>query len=131
MHTIVDIYICISLVLARFKIRTLELSSPINASTVALMVRSAMPVCFSVIVEKVFPVMIRQWQLGELNYEVEWNNGTSFYYSLGVNGTCDNLYYSIGIPETGLSRWRNYLGTTVADGFLCNVCEKVEFVVYC
>ncbi|CAK9182726.1 unnamed protein product [Ilex paraguariensis] len=75
-------------------------------------------------------VYTRQQQLDVLLYAIEWNNGTTVYYSLGANATCDNIYFGIGIPRPDFLDGANYLGTAVADGFLCNVWEKVEFIVY-
>ncbi|KAK3038243.1 hypothetical protein RJ639_030852 [Escallonia herrerae] len=75
-------------------------------------------------------VNIIQKQLGELLYDVEWNNGTSFYYTLGEGGACEIMEFEVGIPRPDFLDGADYLGTKVIDGFLCNVWEKVEFIWY-
>lgn len=76
-------------------------------------------------------VNIIQKQLGELLYDIEWNNGTSFYYTLGgTNATCKVMHFEVGIPRPDFLDGAVYLGTQVTDGFLCNVWEKVDFIWY-
>ncbi|KAK2975629.1 hypothetical protein RJ640_021074 [Escallonia rubra] len=75
-------------------------------------------------------VNIMQKQLGELLYDVEWNNGTSFYYTLGEDAACEIMEFEVGIPRPNFLDGADYLGTKVIDGFLCNVWEKVEFIWY-
>ncbi|XP_059636255.1 uncharacterized protein At4g14100-like isoform X2 [Cornus florida] len=83
-------------------------------------------------------VNIIQKQLGVLLYDVEWNNGTSFYYTLqqqqeeggNGNGTCQIIEFEVGIPRPDFLDGAKYLGTQLTDGFLCNVWEKVDFIWY-
>ncbi|XP_043721380.1 uncharacterized protein At4g14100 [Telopea speciosissima] len=75
-------------------------------------------------------VNIMQKQLGELQYDVEWDNGTSFYYTLGANSACRTMYFEVGIPRPDWLDGANYLGRDYTDGFLCNVWEKVDFIWY-
>ncbi|XP_007014116.2 PREDICTED: uncharacterized protein At4g14100 [Theobroma cacao] len=75
-------------------------------------------------------VNLQQKQLGVFMYDIEWNNGTSFYYTLGTNGTCETVDFGVGIPRPDFLDGANYLGTEVKDGFLCNVWEKVDFIWY-
>lgn len=76
-------------------------------------------------------VNIIQKQYGELIYDVEWNNHTSFYYTVGENGTCEVMYFEVGIPRPDfLSDGAEYLGTQIRDGFQCNVWKKVDFIWY-
>ncbi|KAL5549025.1 hypothetical protein UlMin_004256 [Ulmus minor] len=75
-------------------------------------------------------VYIQQKQLGALMYNVEWDNGTSFYYTLGEAGSCRVVNYEVGIPRPDFLDGAEYLGTQVTDGFLCNVWEKVGFIWY-
>ncbi|KAI9192544.1 hypothetical protein LWI28_024531 [Acer negundo] len=74
---------------------------------------------------------IIQKQLGVLLYDVEWNNGTTFYYTMGDNGTCEIMRADVGIPRLDFLDRAKYLGTQVTDqGFLCNVWEKVDIIWY-
>jgi hypothetical protein len=75
-------------------------------------------------------VNIYQNQLGDVLYDIEWQNGTTFYYTLGPNGTCDVADYGVGIPRPDFLDGAVYLGTQITDGFLCNVWEKVDFIWY-
>ncbi|KAK6944253.1 hypothetical protein RJ641_025355 [Dillenia turbinata] len=77
-------------------------------------------------------VNIFQRQLGEVLYDVEWNNGTSFYFTRDRqgHGTCEIMEFEVGIPRPDFLDGSNYLGTVVTDGFLCNVWEKVDFIWY-
>ncbi|KAA3490737.1 protein transferring glycosyl groups [Gossypium australe] len=75
-------------------------------------------------------VNLLQKQLGVYMYDVEWNNGTSFYYTKGINGTCQTIEFGVGIPRPDFLDGANYLGTQVKDGFLCNMWEKVDFIWY-
>ncbi|KAK9275805.1 hypothetical protein L1049_023075 [Liquidambar formosana] len=60
----------------------------------------------------------------------EWNNGTSFYYTLGADGTCEIMLFEVGIPRPDFLDGATYLGVESTDGFLCNVWEKVDFIWY-
>ncbi|XP_028096184.1 uncharacterized protein At4g14100-like [Camellia sinensis] len=75
-------------------------------------------------------VNIIQKQLGVLLYDIEWNNGTSFYYTLGSHGTCMTMQFEVGILRPDFLDGAKYVGTAVTDGFLCNVWEKVDFIWY-
>ncbi|CAJ2676719.1 transferring glycosyl group transferase [Trifolium pratense] len=74
---------------------------------------------------------IIQHQLGVLKYDLEWNNGTSFYYTLDpFNHTCKILHFDVGILRPNWLDGANYLGQQYVDNFLCNVWEKVDFIWY-
>ncbi|KAI3997799.1 hypothetical protein MKX01_007686 [Papaver californicum] len=73
---------------------------------------------------------IIQKQLGELLYDLEWNNGTSFIYTLDSNKKCRTLKFDVGILTPNWLDGANYLGQEKVDGFLCNVWEKVDFIWY-
>lgn len=73
---------------------------------------------------------IIQKQLGEVLYDVEWDNGTSYYYTLGEGGGCRVMYFEVGIVRPDFLDGAEYLGTQVTDGFLCHVWEKVDFIWY-
>jgi hypothetical protein len=48
----------------------------------------------------------------------------------GEEGACEIKYFEVGIPRPDFLDGAHYLGTTVTDGFLCNVWEKVDFILY-
>ncbi|CAA6668314.1 unnamed protein product [Spirodela intermedia] len=50
---------------------------------------------------------------GELLYDLEWDNGTSFYYNLDASRRCRTMRFPVAV-----------------DGFLCNVWEKADFITY-
>ncbi|XP_042033781.1 uncharacterized protein At4g14100-like isoform X1 [Salvia splendens] len=69
-------------------------------------------------------------QLGEILYDVEWNNGTSYYYTLDSTKQCSTVHFPVGIPRPDFLDGANYLGQHYRDGFLCNLWEKVDFIWY-
>uniref|UniRef100_A0A7N0RBZ2 Uncharacterized protein n=1 Tax=Kalanchoe fedtschenkoi TaxID=63787 RepID=A0A7N0RBZ2_KALFE len=74
---------------------------------------------------------IMQDQLGEeIRYGLEWNNGTSFYYTLDANRKCRTMHFEVGILRPNWLDGATYLGQESVDGFLCNVWEKVDFIWY-
>ncbi|KAI3882008.1 hypothetical protein MKX03_014577 [Papaver bracteatum] len=73
---------------------------------------------------------IIQNQLGELLYDLEWNNGTKFVYTLDSNKKCQTVKVGFGILTPDWLDGANYLGQRTMDGFLCNVWEKVDFIWY-
>ncbi|XAR51199.1 hypothetical protein NMG60_11005756 [Bertholletia excelsa] len=78
-------------------------------------------------------VNIIQKQLGVLLYDVEWNNGTTFYYTQGADGApgaCRVEEFGVGIPRPDFLDGAEYLGTATTDGFLCHVWQKVDFIWY-
>ncbi|KAK9073907.1 hypothetical protein SSX86_006501 [Deinandra increscens subsp. villosa] len=75
-------------------------------------------------------VNIFQKQLGELLYDIEWNNGTSFYYTFGADAECQIYDFGVGIPRPDFLDGAQYLGRVVTDGFLCDLWEKVDFIWY-
>nr|GMC73686.1 uncharacterized protein At4g14100-like [Ipomoea batatas] len=68
--------------------------------------------------------------LGETLYDVEWNNHTSFVFTLDSNRECTVLQFPVGILRPDWLAGANYLGHRYKDGFLCNVWEKVDFIWY-
>ncbi|KAJ9550748.1 hypothetical protein OSB04_014793 [Centaurea solstitialis] len=75
-------------------------------------------------------VNILQKQLGMMLYDIEWNNGTSFYYTFGEGAQCQTMDFGVGIPRPDFLDGAHYLGQVVTDGFLCNLWEKVDFIWY-
>ncbi|XP_010527438.1 PREDICTED: uncharacterized protein At4g14100 [Tarenaya hassleriana] len=73
---------------------------------------------------------IIQKQLGILTYDLEWNNGTSFFYRLDESRECRTVQVEVGILRPNWLDGAKYLGQRYMDGFLCNVWEKVEFIWY-
>lgn len=70
-------------------------------------------------------------------YDLEWNNGTSFFYTLPDNSSsssyspsCTSAQLEVGILRPNWLHGANYLGQRHFDGFLCNVWEKVDFLWY-
>ncbi|PIN17036.1 hypothetical protein CDL12_10306 [Handroanthus impetiginosus] len=73
---------------------------------------------------------IIQHQLGKLLYDLEWSNGTSFYYTLDSNKECRSVHFEVGILRPNWLEGAEYLGQETVDGFLCNVWQKVDFIWY-
>ncbi|EHA8589999.1 hypothetical protein COCNU_scaffold014119G000020 [Cocos nucifera] len=75
-------------------------------------------------------VHLMQRQLDDLLYNVEWENGTSFYYTLGSTRYCHPKQWGIGLPRPEWLAGSSYLGRRYSDGFLCHVWNKLDFVWY-
>ncbi|XVE66069.1 hypothetical protein DITRI_Ditri08aG0051800 [Diplodiscus trichospermus] len=73
---------------------------------------------------------IIQHQLGNVLYDLEWNNGTSFFYTLDSSKKCSSAQLEVGILRPNWLDGARYLGQQHVDGFLCNVWEKVDFIWY-
>ncbi|KAI3455203.1 hypothetical protein Pfo_011866 [Paulownia fortunei] len=73
---------------------------------------------------------IIQNQLGKKLYDLEWDNGTSYYYTLDASKECKTRHFPVGILRPNWLDGANYLGQVHKDGFLCNVWEKVDFIWY-
>ncbi|GLT46420.1 hypothetical protein SLA2020_201700 [Shorea laevis] len=73
---------------------------------------------------------IIQHQLGKLLYDLEWNNGTSFFYTLDSSRECKTAEVEVGILRPNWLDGAHYLGQRHVDGFLCNVWEKADFITY-
>ncbi|KAG6422464.1 hypothetical protein SASPL_119036 [Salvia splendens] len=73
---------------------------------------------------------IIQDQLGSVLYDLEWNNGTSFFYSLDSAKTCSSSQLDVGILRPDWLDGAEYLGQESVDGFLCNVWQKLRFIWY-
>ncbi|XVF49493.1 hypothetical protein PTKIN_Ptkin04bG0017600 [Pterospermum kingtungense] len=73
---------------------------------------------------------IIQNQLGKLTYDLEWDNGTSYIYTMDSNKECRVLHFPVGILRPNWLDGANYLGQHEKDGFLCNVWQKVDFIWY-
>lgn len=73
---------------------------------------------------------IIQNQLGKLTYDLEWDNGTSYIYTLDSNKECRVIHFPVGILRPDWLDGAEYLGQKYVDGFLCNVWTKVDFIWY-
>ncbi|MCO5579247.1 hypothetical protein L7F22_033101 [Adiantum nelumboides] len=69
-------------------------------------------------------------QLKNVLHDLEWTNGTSFYYDLDAQ-TCITMHFDVGIlrPDWLVDN-STYLGQQSIDGFTCNVWSKADFIVY-
>ena len=73
---------------------------------------------------------IQQRQLSDVVYDLEWDNGTSFYYTLGDRGSCRRVTFPVGVPLPDFLSDATYLGRVSTDGFLCDLWQKLEFIWY-
>jgi len=65
---------------------------------------------------------------GDPTYDVEWTNGTSYYFD---SGSCRTMRFPVGIlPPDWLADGAVYLGREHVDGFDCHLWTKVDFVWY-
>ncbi|KMS98823.1 hypothetical protein BVRB_3g068960 [Beta vulgaris subsp. vulgaris] len=72
-----------------------------------------------------------QYQLGKLLYDVEWSNGTSYFYTLHPDiPECRTAHLEVGILRPNWLDGASYLGQQHVDGFLCNVWTKADFIWY-
>ncbi|KAI3730782.1 hypothetical protein L1987_61959 [Smallanthus sonchifolius] len=69
-------------------------------------------------------------QLGNILYDLEWNNGTSFFYTLDSDRQCSSAQLEVGILRPNWLDGATYLGQRQVDGFLCYVWEKADFITY-
>ncbi|EFJ32865.1 hypothetical protein SELMODRAFT_83843 [Selaginella moellendorffii] len=70
-------------------------------------------------------------QLGSTLYDLEWTNGTSFFYDLDA-GSCRTVHVPVGIlPPDWLVGNSTYIGVREVGGFTCNVWSKADdFIFY-
>ncbi|KAJ7550825.1 hypothetical protein O6H91_07G120100 [Diphasiastrum complanatum] len=72
---------------------------------------------------------IIQEQLSEPTYDLEWTNGTSFFFDLQQK-TCKRVSVPVGILRPTWLADAEYLGVQEVDGFRCHVWEKLDFITY-
>ncbi|KAL2629219.1 hypothetical protein R1flu_013905 [Riccia fluitans] len=72
---------------------------------------------------------IIQKQLGQKLWDLEWNNGTSFYFDL-EHKTCKRVTFPVGILRPNFLSDAHYVGVQTLDTFTCNVWAKVDFITY-
>ena len=73
--------------------------------------------------------LIRYQLSGDPLYDVEWNNGTSFYFD---SATCRTLQFPVGVHRPGwiAEGGAVYLGRETTGGIDCHVWGKADFIVY-
>ncbi|KAJ3678216.1 hypothetical protein LUZ60_002019 [Juncus effusus] len=71
-----------------------------------------------------------QSQLGSVLYDVEWDNGTSYYYTKGEGATCQVRKFPVGVLRPDWLSGAEYLGRAWTGGFECYLWTKVEFIWY-
>ncbi|PUZ68787.1 hypothetical protein GQ55_2G056600 [Panicum hallii var. hallii] len=65
---------------------------------------------------------------GDPTYDVEWTNGTSYYFD---SGSCRTVRFPVGLlPPDWLADGAVYLGREHVDGFDCHLWTKVDFIWY-
>uniref|UniRef100_A0A0D9WWD9 Uncharacterized protein n=1 Tax=Leersia perrieri TaxID=77586 RepID=A0A0D9WWD9_9ORYZ len=70
----------------------------------------------------------RQLAADDPVYDVEWTNGTSYYFD---STSCRTILFPVGIlPPDWLAAGAVYLGREVVEGFDCHVWTKVDFIWY-
>ncbi|KAL8248496.1 hypothetical protein R6Q59_005364 [Mikania micrantha] len=73
---------------------------------------------------------IIQHQLGNILYDLEWNNGTSFFYTLDSDRQCSSAQLEVGILRPNWLDGATYIGQRQVDKFTCYVWEKADFITY-
>ncbi|XP_015695344.1 uncharacterized protein At4g14100-like [Oryza brachyantha] len=72
--------------------------------------------------------LIRGQLSGDPTYDVEWTNGTSFFFD---SASCRTKLFPVGLlPPDWLVDGAVYLGRHAVGGFDCHVWTKVDFVWY-
>jgi len=72
--------------------------------------------------------LIQNQLSGDPTYDVEWTNGTSYYFD---SGSCRTMRFPVGLlPPDWLADGAVYLGREHVDGFDCHLWTKVDFVWY-
>lgn len=75
--------------------------------------------------------IVRDQLSSSLLYDLEWNNGTTFFYRLDPGlEHCRTAQLEVGILRRNWLDGATYLGQSRVNGFLCNVWEKVDFIWY-
>ncbi|CAM6114435.1 unnamed protein product [Calypogeia fissa] len=72
---------------------------------------------------------IIQPQLSTPTYDMEWTNGTSFFWD-EESKTCTSAQVGVGILRPDWLVDADYLGVREMSGFTCNVWNKLDFITY-
>ncbi|KAJ0492215.1 hypothetical protein HanIR_Chr12g0572341 [Helianthus annuus] len=67
-------------------------------------------------------------QLIDLYYD--WNNGTSFFFTIDSDRQCSSVQLDVGILRPNWLAGATYVGQRQVDGFDCYVWEKADFITY-
>lgn len=71
-----------------------------------------------------------QSQLGSTLWDIEWNNGTSFYFDR-ESKTCRRVTFDVGILRPDWLVGAEFLGTTIINvNFECYIWTKLDFITY-
>nr|CAB3452206.1 unnamed protein product [Digitaria exilis] len=71
--------------------------------------------------------LIQNQLSGDPTYDVEWTNGTSYYFD---SGTCRTVRFPVGLLPPDWLAGAVYLGRELVDGFDCHLWTKVDFIWY-
>ncbi|CAD6220763.1 unnamed protein product [Miscanthus lutarioriparius] len=72
--------------------------------------------------------LIRDQLSGDPLYDVEWTNGTSYFFD---SASCHSRLFPVGLlPPDWLAAGAVYLGREHVDGFDCHLWTKVDFVCF-
>ncbi|CAN6165426.1 unnamed protein product [Urochloa humidicola] len=72
--------------------------------------------------------LIRNQLSGDPTFDVEWTNGTSYYFD---SASCRTMRFPVGLlPPDWLADGAVYLGRERVDGFDCHLWTKVDFIWY-
>lgn len=63
-------------------------------------------------------------------FDLEWNNGTSFWYYLEETLSCKTVQLNVGVLRPNWLDGATYLGRARVDGFLCDAWTKADFIWY-
>ncbi|KAJ4768951.1 hypothetical protein LUZ62_079326 [Rhynchospora pubera] len=63
-------------------------------------------------------------------FNLEWNNGTSFFYTLQEPLRCRSAQLDVGVLRPNWLDGATYLGRAHVNGFLCDAWTKADFIWY-
>ncbi|KAJ3704514.1 hypothetical protein LUZ61_008219 [Rhynchospora tenuis] len=63
-------------------------------------------------------------------FDLEWNNGTSFFYTLREPLRCRSAQLEVGVLRPNWLDGATYLGRAHVNGFLCDAWTKADFIWY-
>jgi hypothetical protein len=71
--------------------------------------------------------LIHKQLSGDPIYDVEWTNGTSYFFD---SGSCRTIHVPVGVLPPDWLAGAVYLGREHIDGFDCHLWTKVDFIWY-